>query len=204
MLILHRETKRLLRVPECTHPLDDSCPYAYPDEGWIHNPVLLGVTEEDARYWIIGEDDSVRDPTAEERAVLDGQLLQEAIAAQADAIHAACLDYDHLYFEGGAYSQLLEYKLAGSSRASESAGWLIGLWNDCFVRKYMCTTVSTVDQLAAYSDDFSAHGAPPWTVVEMIHELVASQNQPEAEDEHTADGSLISELADAEGAGDVE
>lgn len=88
-----------------------------------------------------------------------------------EVIWNSALAYNSRFFTGGAFSQILELKLAGLSRALETQIWMLTLWNDYFARRYAIESALLHEEVQAVSDDFSNHGNPPWTVSEMLAQV---------------------------------
>jgi len=94
--------------------------------------------------------------------------LEAARAVKIERLWQSAYDFNFQYFSGGAYAQILELKLAGVSRALDNQNWILTLWGDYYARKYQAAAAKTFTELDAISEDFSNHGPPPWTVLEML------------------------------------
>jgi hypothetical protein len=97
--------------------------------------------------------------------------LGVARAKKIERLWQSAYDFNFQYFSGGAYAQILELKLAGVARALDNQNWILTLWGDYYMRKYQSAIATNFTELDAVSEDFSNHGAPPWTVLEMLSSL---------------------------------
>ncbi len=94
--------------------------------------------------------------------------LDAARADRIDKLWRNAYDFNFKYFSGGAYAQILELKLAGSPRAIANQNWILSLWGDYYGRKAAIASAATQSAIDDVSLDFSAHGAPPWSVLDML------------------------------------
>lgn len=97
--------------------------------------------------------------------------LETARELKIGRLWQSAYDHNFQHISGGAYAQILELKLAGVSRAVDNQNWILALWGDYYMRRYMATIAASFAGLDAVSEDFSNHGAPPWTVLEMLESL---------------------------------
>lgn len=108
------------------------------------------------------------------QSVFDAWELHRVFVAYMEekfaALWQACHDYEYQFYSGGAYAQILELKLAGSTKAAAAGDWIFNLWADYYTRKYFMSLSTTVEMLDAISFDFSGHGSPPFTIPEMLAE----------------------------------
>lgn len=108
-------------------------------------------------------------------AARDFQIHKDAMF---NTLWEACHNYEFQFYSGGAYAQILELKLAGSTRAAAAGEWIFHLWSDYYVRKYAMAVASTIEAIDAVSLDFSNHANPPYTIPEMLAEASAILQQP--------------------------
>jgi hypothetical protein len=79
-------------------------------------------------------------------------------------------DWEAQFFSGGIYAQMLELKLNGSQKAVANQHWILGVWRDYYARNDTVMAMLTLDEIRNASADFSMHGAPPFTVRQMLQD----------------------------------
>lgn len=160
MLVLNRITKELLDVAEISLP-------AFPQDAWVHAPDLSAVQGLPQRHWKC-VDSSVLAMTAEERAAADLAVLDSMRDALVDTLWQAAYAYDTQFFSGGIYAKMLDLRQRGVADAAENEAWLLGMWSDYYGRKAVILGANDLATALAVSCDFSNHGNPPHTVLEML------------------------------------
>lgn len=106
----------------------------------------------------------------------DGRLLA-AKKRQEDLLWKACHDYEFQFFSGGAHAQILDFKIHGPTQALKDKaiavqGWILTLWGDYYTRKAQVWAASDDGMVRGVSLDFSINGQPPWTVAQMMEDVV--------------------------------
>jgi len=87
-----------------------------------------------------------------------------------DQLWTACDAYERRFYSGGIHAQILELKLAGSPKAVRCQHWILGLWRSYYAKKGAIVAALTTGAVRAVSLDFADHGAPPYSVPELLQD----------------------------------
>lgn len=98
--------------------------------------------------------------------------LKQAKIDTGETLWQACYDYNFQFYSGGAYTQILELKLAGFARARTAGNWILALWSEYYRRKAILWAAESVEQVAVVSLDFGSFGPAPYSVPEMLAEAM--------------------------------
>jgi hypothetical protein len=113
----------------------------------------------------------------------DDERLLQAKKRHEDALWKACHDYEYQFFSGGAHAQILDFKMNGPTQAIKNKAiavqmWILNLWKEYYTRKARIWAAADDGAVRGVSLDFHVHGTPPYTVAEMMTDVVAYYAPP--------------------------
>ncbi len=151
--VLHKTTKQLLKSVHTPN---------YPSSNWIHSPDLSSVTGVDSKYWVIENDDSVREMTVTEKDTAELANVKAAKIVEIDAKTTSLIGLGFTYASK-------QFSLSAEARDS-----VVGLMTIYISYSPWPLPWNTIDDLDKYeivdSDDalaFCQAGYAGWTAPKL-------------------------------------